>query len=138
MTCMYETDAQGKTLIVGGWMGSLWANDDGYLMIDCNDNVLHEKLTGQEALAFYNEINGTKLDASFFDMWLTYYRALDKNPLTGTRVSKDHPAYWQYQGLSEEEALAKVDEIKAQSQRVRDWMKTHPELVEKVRAKNGL
>ena len=115
---MYETDAHNQTLIVGGWMGNLWANNDDYLITDCNDNVLHEGLTGSEGLALYNELNGTKLDASFFDVWLKHYREMSKNPLTGTRVGKDHPAYHQ---------------VSTQTQNVREWMKANPQEVERIR-----
>ena len=122
MTQMYETDQYNKTLIVGGWMGNLWANDEGYLIVDCNHNTLHDKLMGLDALALYNELNGTGLQPSFFNMWLKHYREMSVNPLTGTRVGKDHPAYHAYR----------------KDTKVSDWMKAHPEEVERIKARNRI
>jgi len=117
MTQMFETDIQGRTLIAGGWKADLYASDEDYEVLE------HTGLNGTEALRLYNEINGTRLEPSFFDSWLKRYGELAKNPLTGTRVGVDHPAYHQY---------------RQSDSRVREYMRTHKDVVEEIRVKNGL
>lgn len=124
MTQMYETDQLDRTLIVGGHKADLWASDDGYLVTEHQStNPIEQGLTGTEALELYNELNGTRLQPSFFDMWLSHYHKLAKNPLTGTRVGRDHPAYHQ---------------VSTQTLRVREYIRTHPEEVERIRKEHGL
>ena len=108
-----ETDSQGRTLIVGGWKADLFATSEGY-------EILGQQIpSGIEALRVYNEQNHTQLKPEFFDKWLAWYQELSKNVLTGTRVGPDNEVYFE-------------------EQRVREYMKRHPEVVEKVRRENGL
>jgi len=115
---MFETDTHNQTLIVGGWKADLYATDDGYLVLDRNDEILIDKANGTVALRIYNEANNTELQPSFFGGWLKYYREMDKNLLTRRR----YPAYQQ----------------RTRDTRVSDYMKTHKEEVEKIRRRNGL
>ncbi len=79
----------------------------------------------QEFGTKFNELGGTSIPYEFQESWLKWYRKLSKNPATGTRVGREHPAYRQYQRDD-------------QTQKVREFMKLHPELVEKVRKEHGL
>ena len=122
MTCVYETDVRGHTLVIASWKALLYACGDVFSVRDEEEAEVLSTSSFKEALDKFNEMSSTAISYDYQEFWLKHYRELCKNPLTGTRVGKDHPAYHQ----------ARKDT------RVSDWMKTHKEEVEKIKVENGL
>ena len=123
MTCVYETDVRGHTLVIASWKALLYAADDVFSIRNREEEEVLSTPSWKEALDKFNEMGNTSISYEFQDFWLKHYREMDKNPLTNTRVGKDHPAYHAY---------------RKDTQSVKDWMKAHPEEVERIRKENGL
>jgi len=120
---MYETDTKGHTLVIASWKALLYATGDVFSVRNREEVEVLTIPSWKEALDRFNEMSNTLIPYDFQDLWLKHYRELSKNPLTNTRVGRSHPAYHQ---------------VSTQTQSVRDWMKTHKDEVEKIKARNGL
>ncbi len=123
--CVGETNTQDHTLIVAHWKGLLYAAGDVFSVRRRNEEEVLQTPSWREALDRFNALGGTSIPYVFQESWLKWYRSIGKNPLTGTRVGIEHPTYHQY----------RRDD---QAQKVRDYMRTHPEIVAKVKKEHGL
>jgi len=121
--CLYETDIHNHTLVIASWKALLYAAGDVFSVRNREEEEVLSTPSWKEALDKFNEMGNTSISYVFQDFWLKHYREMGKNPLTGTRVGKSHPAYRQ---------------VSTQTQNVRDWMKEHKDEVERIRKENGL
>ena len=123
MTCLYETNIHNHTLVIASWKALLYACGDVFSVRDRDEEEVLSTPSFAEALDKFNEMGGTSIPYDYQDFWLKHYREMSVNPLTGTRVGKDHPAYHAYH---------------KGTQSVKEWMKEHKDEVERIRRRNGL
>jgi hypothetical protein len=129
-----EVDSRGYHLILAAWKGLLYFDVNGiYHLEDLNDReIVHgDWIT---VLNAFNTLNHTSYKPEYKDMWLRWYQALGKENITERakayrRFNQHHP---------EGTRSAPISVTTPEAMKVREWMKAHPEEVERMKAKYGL
>ena len=116
MTNLYigETDARGYTLVLAlKPVCVLWRGDE--YALESGENLI-ENLTLERAIELFNQVCNTPYDWHFFaNEWMKWYAKLNKRA-SGIRVHIEND-----------------EKINA-----REWLKSHPEEVARVKAKYRL